>query len=63
MDPDDLFPNTTENGPVIGEDLSRLPIADLEERINHLKVEIVRVEKELEARRISISTAESVFRS
>ncbi len=60
---DDIFPAKTETGEAPGNDLSQLSIADLRERINDLKAEIIRVEQELVARQSSRSAAEDAFKS
>jgi uncharacterized small protein (DUF1192 family) len=47
---------------VIGEDLSRLSIEELQERIATLKGEIARVEEALDHKRASQGAAEAVFK-
>lgn len=47
---------------VVGENLERLSIDDLEERIEALRGEIVRCEKNLEVKKGSISAADSAFK-
>jgi uncharacterized small protein (DUF1192 family) len=47
---------------VIGEDLSRLSIEELQERIATLKAEIARVEEALGLKRASQGAAEAIFK-
>jgi uncharacterized small protein (DUF1192 family) len=47
---------------VIGQDLSLLSVAELSERINQLREEIVRLEGELNAKDHTRSAAEALFR-
>ena len=47
---------------VVGEDLSKLSIDELEERIELLKVEIGRIEEALVNKRASLGHADSFFR-
>lgn len=51
-----------KNDLVVGEDLSKLSIAELEERIALLGAEIGRVEEALVAKRASIGHADSFFK-
>lgn len=46
----------------IGEDLSPLSLADLEERIALLKREIKRIQEAFEAKRTGAAAADSVFK-
>jgi uncharacterized small protein (DUF1192 family) len=46
----------------VGEDLSRLSIDDLQERIDLLKAEILRVEEAVTAKRASLGVADSFFK-
>ncbi len=46
----------------IGQDLSLLSVADLEERIGLLKAEIERIEAELKAKGSTKQAAEALFR-
>ena len=46
----------------IGDDLARLSVDELEERIAALKEEIARVEQAIAAKRASASVADSFFR-
>ena len=46
----------------VGEDLSKLSIAELEDRIALLKAEIVRVEEAVAAKRASLGVADSFFK-
>ncbi len=63
MDLDDIFPNNTTNGIVLGEDLSQLSVKDLKDRIEALKSEITRVEREIEGRQSIRSAAEDMFKT
>ena len=51
-----------KNDLVVGEDLSKLSIDELEERIALLRGEIGRVEEALVAKRASIGLADSFFK-
>lgn len=61
MDWDEARQKTTK-GIVVGEDLKALSIADLEERITALKMEIERLEAEIAARRKHESAAAALFK-
>ena len=47
---------------VIGADLSKLSVEELDERIAALKAEIARIEADLAAKRSSRAAADSVFK-
>ena len=47
---------------VIGADLSKLSVEELEERVGVLKAEITRIEADLAAKRSSRAAANSVFK-
>ena len=51
MDLDEIFPTTKADGPALGDQLSELSVAELEERIAALKSEIARVEAEIGTRK------------
>jgi len=61
MDWDDLQPKKKASE-VVGEDLSNLSVADLEARIASLEAEIVRVRKELNAKRAHEDAAAALFK-
>ncbi len=48
---------------IVGEDLCLLSIEDLEKRIILFEQEIGRIQMDIAAKKISIKTAESIFRS
>ena len=58
----DEDPPKRKAGLVVGEDLSRLSIDELLDRISVLKAEIVRVEEAVTAKRASQGTAESFLK-
>lgn len=62
MDTDDLLPRSKPQGVMLGEDLSRLSIEELETRLLLLEQERARVEAEIAAKRASRAAAESVFK-
>lgn len=62
MDWDDVRP-TPKQTAGIGEDLSGLSIAELEQRITALKAEIERVETELQRKRAHETAASAFFKS
>ena len=62
MDLDDLFSKKKSAAVQLGEDISRLSIPDLEERLQALAGERQRVEEEIHRRRASLSAAESIFK-
>lgn len=62
MDLDDLFPKKKITGITLGEDISRLSVPDLEERLAALSIERQRVEEEIHKRKASRDAAEQVFK-
>ena len=62
MDLDDLMKPKKPAGPVLGESLAVLSIADLEARLIQLGHERARVEAEIAARRASLAAAEGFFK-
>jgi uncharacterized small protein (DUF1192 family) len=50
-------------GPIIGEDLSAISVADLEARVTVLEAEIVRVRSAIEAKRDHERRAKAIFKS
>lgn len=62
MDFDDIKPKPTP-GPALGEDLTTLSVAELENRIRALEAEILRVKGELEAKRARQHAADKLFKS
>ena len=48
---------------IVGEDLSLLSIEELEKRITLFEQEIGRIQMDIAAKKVSIETAESIFRS
>jgi uncharacterized small protein (DUF1192 family) len=64
MDLDDLFPNKPDD-PLVAlgkQDLDPLSIAELEERIEALKAEIVRVETHMQRAQVHRSAADELFK-
>jgi len=62
MDWDDIVPKSPKTGPVIGETLETLSVAELEVRIRALEAEIVRVRGELDAKRRHEEAASALFK-
>jgi uncharacterized small protein (DUF1192 family) len=62
MDLDDLLPKKKSVAIALGEDISRLSIPDLEERLSALAAERQRVEEEIHKRKASKEAAESIFK-
>jgi uncharacterized small protein (DUF1192 family) len=63
MDTDDLAPPPKKaKSYELGQDLSKLSVAELRALIDELKAEIARVEQALAAKQSSKSAAESVFK-
>jgi uncharacterized small protein (DUF1192 family) len=62
MDLDDLEPKKKKKPYELGQDLSRLSVAELTELIDTLNAEIARVREALDAKQSSKSAAESVFK-
>lgn len=63
MDWDEVRPKPKSAANAIGEDLSGLSIAELEHAIAALKVEIERVEAELQRKRAHEAAASALFKS
>ena len=59
---DEDAPNKPVSAHVIGQDLSLLSVAELSERIEQLKQEILRIETELGAKGVSKNAAEALFK-
>ncbi|KZL23379.1 DUF1192 domain-containing protein [Pseudovibrio sp. WM33] len=59
---DDDTPRPATSGVMVGEPLTNLSIHELNERLEQLKAEIVRVENELETKSSASSSAESFFK-
>lgn len=62
MDPEDMLP-AKPTGVVLGEDLSRLSVLDLEARLGALEAERQRVEAEIRAKRALKASAEAIFKT
>ena len=62
MDLDDLFPRKKIIAITLGEDISRLSIPDLEERLAALAAERSRVEEEIHKRKATLDAAEQIFK-
>lgn len=62
MDWDDIVPKSPKAGLVIGESLETLSVVELEARIGALEAEIVRVRRELEAKRRHEEAASALFK-
>ncbi|HWK40075.1 MAG TPA: DUF1192 domain-containing protein [Hyphomicrobium sp.] len=62
MDWDDIVPKSPKTGLVIGESLETLSVIELEARIGALEAEIVRVRRELEAKRRHEEAASALFK-
>ncbi len=62
MDFDDVKPEP-KSGPSIGEDLSTLSVAELEQRIASLNKEIDRVKAELETKKGRQAAADNLFKN
>ena len=63
MDLDDLLPPKKSAQTVIGENLSTLSVAELEQRIKDLEGEIARVGLELDRKRQHEAAARALFKS
>lgn len=63
MDWDEIRAKPASRAIAVGEDLSVLSIAELEQRAETLKVEIVRVEAEVAAKRRHEAAASALFKS
>lgn len=62
IDPEELLPRKPAPEIVIGQDISTLSVAELENRIAELEAEIVRSKEALKARAATKNAAEAVFR-
>ena len=62
MDLDELFPRKKVTAVTLGEDITRLSIPDLEERLSALAAERQRVEEEIHRRKASKDAAEQIFK-
>jgi uncharacterized small protein (DUF1192 family) len=62
MDLDDIAPPPKKKSYELGQDLSKLSVAELRELIEALKNEIARVEQTLKAKQSSLDAAQSVFK-
>jgi uncharacterized small protein (DUF1192 family) len=62
MDTDDIAPPPQKKTYALGQDLSKLSVAELRALIDDLKTEIARVEQTFTAKQSSKSAAESVFK-
>ena len=63
MDLDDVAPRKKPAGIVLGEDLSRLSVEDLQERLRLLADERARVEAEIATKKALRSAADAAFKS
>ena len=64
MGPDDVYePRASQTPIVIGEDLYGISVAELEERIRILKLEIVRIENELGKKQGEMNAAHDIFKT
>jgi uncharacterized small protein (DUF1192 family) len=62
MDLDDLAPPPKKKTYELGQDLSKLSVAELRALIDELKAEIARVEATMNAKQSSLSAAEAAFK-
>jgi uncharacterized small protein (DUF1192 family) len=62
MDTDDIAPPPKKKAHELGQDLSKLSVADLRALVDTLKGEIARVEETLAAKQSSLSAAEAAFK-
>ena len=62
MDWDDIVPKKPKTGAAVGDNLSTLSVAELEERIAEFEAEIQRVRAELEAKRKHEQAASALFK-
>ena len=63
MDLDELFPTKKPKGVTLGDDISRLSVEQLEERLALVAEEQARVEAEIAAKRSARAAADAVFKS
>jgi uncharacterized small protein (DUF1192 family) len=62
MDIDDIAPPPKKKSHELGQDLSKLSVAELQALIGTLKGEVTRVEKALADKQSSLSAAEAAFK-
>jgi uncharacterized small protein (DUF1192 family) len=62
MDTDDIAPPPKKKTHELGQDLSKLSVAELQALIDALKGEVVRVDKVLSDKQSSLSAAEAAFK-
>jgi uncharacterized small protein (DUF1192 family) len=62
MDTDDIAPPPKKKTHELGQDLSKLSVADLRALVDTLKGEIARVEETLASKQSSLSAAEAAFK-
>ena len=62
MDLDEIAPPPKKKSYELGQDLSKLSVAELRALIDDLKAEIVRVEQAANAKQSSLSAAEAAFK-
>lgn len=62
MDEEDAGPKIPLLAQLQAEDLDRMPMDELEDRLTRLKAEVDRVEKVIEAKRSTRSQAENIFK-
>lgn len=62
MDTDDIAPLPKKKTHELGQDLSKLSVAELQALIDTLKGEVGRVEKALSDKQSSLSAAEAAFK-
>ena len=62
MDIDDLAPPPKKKSYELGQDLSKLSVAELSALVDNLKSEIARIEAAMQAKQSSLSAAEAAFK-
>ena len=62
MDLDDIAPPPKKKSYELGQDLSKLSVAELRELADALRTEIARVEQTAQAKQSSLSAAEAAFK-
>lgn len=62
IDAEELMPRKPKQDVTIGQDISALSVAELEERIRILEGEIVRAREAIKARGITRSAADAIFK-
>lgn len=60
---DETHGNAIPSSMLVGEDLSKLSVAELRERITFLEIEILRIKKAIADKESGRSAAESIFKS